>query len=423
MFKNIFALILMFLYLYTISFDFLPYSTTVIFGIFGLGWFSLRFILNKIPIKINKFLITFLFLLSSIGIISIISLAINSTNDIKFISYVFSMIAILFSSYFVVKVLKYIKYETNFKTLVNLIINVIFLQSIIALSMFLIPELKEFLLGLEQLTMQQYSRISSVSEFRIYGLGASKTMYAGIYNGYGLILIAILFRLYKFSSKRLFFISFKFMLIFLVGMMMARTTLVGALLAITIILMPRDLKATLTLVKKRFTFFALVVLIPVSVIGVLFLLSPTFKMIAGPALEYGFEMFVNLFNRGSFETASTNELKTLYVFPTELKTWIIGDGYFSHPTEIGKYYMHTDVGYLRLIYYFGLIGLLSYLTMHIYLIIKAYKNYGVSSHVYMFIIIYFLVLNMKGLTDLLFMHIIFIMAYMMNKNKKTEQYK
>lgn len=420
MVKNIVALILMFLYFYTITFSFLPFSTTVIFGIFGFLWFGLLVLQDKISFTINKHMMRFLILLISVGAVSMVSLAINSTRDIKFISYVFSTLAIIFASYFVIKILKKMKYELSFEFIGRLIINVIFIQSIIAFSMFLIPELKELLLGLEKLTADQYERVNALFEFRIFGLGASKTFMAGIYNGFGLILMAIFFRMYKFSSKQLFVFSLKFLLIFLVGMMMARTTLVGALLAISIILMPKDFKATISMVKKRFLFITLAFIVPIVIILLLMNFSSTFAMTFGRAIEYGFEMFVNYFAYGSFETDSTNELKTLYVFPTELKTYIIGDGYWAHPTDIGQYYMNTDVGYLRLIYYFGIVGLLTYLSMQMYLIVRAYKSFNIGAEIYLFVVAYLLILNLKGFTDLLFMHILFLMAYLLNKNNGSE---
>lgn len=420
MVKNIVALILMFLYFYTITFSFLPFSTTVIFGIFGFLWFGLLVLQDKISFTINKYMMRFLILLFSVGSVSMVSLAINSTRDIKFISYVFSTLAIIFASYFVIKILKKMKYELSFEFIGRLIINVIFIQSIIAFSMFLIPELKELLLGLEKLTADQYEQVNALFEFRIFGLGASKTFMAGIYNGFGLILMAIFFRMYKFSSKQLFVFSLKFLLIFLVGMMMARTTLVGALLAISIILMPKDFKATISMVKKRFLFITLAFIVPIVIILLLMNFSSTFAMTFGRAIEYGFEMFVNYFAYGSFETDSTNELKTFYVFPTELKTYIIGDGYWAHPTDIGQYYMNIDVGYLRLIYYFGIVGLLTYLSMQIYLIVRAYKSFNIGAEIYLFVVAYLLILNLKGFIDLLFMHILFLMAYLLNKNNGSE---
>lgn len=57
----------------------------------------------------------------------------------------------------------------------------------------------------------------------------------------------------------------------------------------------------------------------------------------------------------------------MYIWPDNAKTWIIGDGYFNNPVNVDPYYTseitegfykNTDVGYLRFIYYFGVIGLL-----------------------------------------------------------------
>ncbi|MCQ2167011.1 MAG: hypothetical protein MJY49_06265, partial [Bacteroidales bacterium] len=56
----------------------------------------------------------------------------------------------------------------------------------------------------------------------------------------------------------------------------------------------------------------------------------------------------------------------MFVWPDNMKTWLIGDGYFngpgSDPNFLGDhrmnfYYMWTDVGYCRFIFYFGLLGL------------------------------------------------------------------
>ena len=59
----------------------------------------------------------------------------------------------------------------------------------------------------------------------------------------------------------------------------------------------------------------------------------------------------------------------MIVFPESLKTWIIGDGYFDNPIftdpyfvgeVVRGYYMGTDIGYLRFIYYCGLLGLFTF---------------------------------------------------------------
>ena len=45
--------------------------------------------------------------------------------------------------------------------------------------------------------------------------------------------------------------------------------------------------------------------------------------------KHALELFVKFFVSNKFETESTNDLKTMYVYPDDLKTWIIGDGRFS----------------------------------------------------------------------------------------------
>ena len=91
-------------------------------------------------------------------------------------------------------------------------------------------------------------------------------------------------------------------------------------------------------------------------------------------LRFGFEGFFSLVEEGKWDVHSNEILKNMYVFPDNLKTWIIGDGYFDNPNGIEPYYIgptwhgyyqNTDVGYLRFIYYFGLAGLIAFILFMI----------------------------------------------------------
>ena len=85
-------------------------------------------------------------------------------------------------------------------------------------------------------------------------------------------------------------------------------------------------------------------------------------------IRFAFEGFFAIYEDGEWEVGSNTTLKNMIVFPDNLKTWIIGDGYFGNPKgdpnylgEItGGYYMGTDIGYLRLIFYMGLTGLFAF---------------------------------------------------------------
>ena len=85
--------------------------------------------------------------------------------------------------------------------------------------------------------------------------------------------------------------------------------------------------------------------------------------------RFAFEGFFSLVEEGRWEVHSNELLWTMYRFPETIKTWLIGDGYFYNTfadpyyvgEEYGGYYMATDVGYLRFIYYAGLPCLLLFI--------------------------------------------------------------
>jgi hypothetical protein len=86
-------------------------------------------------------------------------------------------------------------------------------------------------------------------------------------------------------------------------------------------------------------------------------------------MRFGFEGFFNYFEKGKFDYTSNETLKNMYILPDNPKTWIIGDAYFNNPKMIDPYYTgevtegyykNTDIGYLRFIFYFGVIGLLMF---------------------------------------------------------------
>lgn len=408
--NKFFGNILVFFYIYAIPFVFLPASTRLLYAMLGFIWLLLYLYQNKIHFLVNKKMLTLLILLFSIGFVSLISIGINGTTDIEFIKYVISILAILFAGFFVVNVLKKLKLKLNFRSISELIINVILIQSIIAFLMFLIPELRDFLLGIQRLSPNDIEKMSDFFEFRIIGFGIM-FFGAGVISGFGLILISALIRLYSMNSKQVMILSIKFLIILVIGMMMARTTLIGGLLGLMLIFTPKDLKVTISMFRKRMFFVSVIVIVPSILMIVLYFLVPQVSQILEPVFNFAFEIFINYFESGKLESASTNQLKDLYVFPESISTWIIGDGFWSNPYGNG-YYMHTDVGYLRLIYYFGSVGLGTYLLLQFYAIKTVFKNYNLSVIFYRIAFSYLLILNLKGFADLL----PFIFLYWISSN-------
>lgn len=416
MIKSIVPYTVIFFYIYAVPFVFLPVSTRVMFGIFGFIILVIKVLQYKVELTLNKQLFYFLILLFLILFVALISIGMNQTSDIEFIKYPISMVTILFASYFVAKVLSKFYRKLDFQTVSLLMINVILIQSIIAFMMFLIPDLRDLLLGIQRLSAEDIDKMSNYFEFRIIGFGI---IYfgAGIISGFGLILIGALLRFHHFNSKQVMILAIKFLIILVVGMMMARTTLIGGLLGLMLIFMPKNFKATISMFRKRCLFILNITIIPTILMMILFFLVPKIGETFEPLFNFAFEIFINYFEKGSAESASTTQLQNMYIFPKTIQTWIIGDGYWNNPYGSG-YYMHTDVGYLRLVYYFGLIGLFAYLLMQFVAIRTVFKNYNLSKKISWTVFAYLLILNLKGFADLLSFMFLFWMSFYLIKGEK-----
>lgn len=109
-------------------------------------------------------------------------------------------------------------------------------------------------------------------------------------------------------------------------------------------------------------------------------------------MNWAFEPFIAFFTNSSI--GSMESLSNMYIMPST-KTLFFGDGLFNTPEG---YYMHSDVGLLRSIYFFGIFGLLLNLAMVIYLFVvckkKCPKSIGI---ICVFILINVLIYEVKGL--------------------------
>jgi hypothetical protein len=108
-------------------------------------------------------------------------------------------------------------------------------------------------------------------------------------------------------------------------------------------------------------------------------------------LEQAFEPVIYLFRYGSFDIPTIVHMFDMFVLPLDLATWVYGDGLFFE--ESGLFYMFTDLGFLRLIYFGGLAGLLLFVILNIFPVFFGLERGGAY---YTFLILFFLA-NIKGL--------------------------
>ena len=352
-------------YLFPVEFTFfLGQNTKKLLAVVGL-FFLLYNSIKKLDIKISKsFLIitTYALLVTLAGILST---TINSTPDYAYASYVVSMWVWLGGAYAVVSMMKIYHKKVTVETLCWYLMGVCVAQCLIALAMDLSPALK--------LIVDRYfvTTIMNDVERRLYGIGCALDVAGTRFSAVLIIIAAVLIKKGNNMSKgHLIAHIVSFLVIAVVGNMIARTTIVGLVIAVAVILI-RSSSINVFGKKQRVVRWIVVMVIAlIQIVSFYYETNSDFR----ENLRFGFEGFFSLAEEGQWEIDSNERLKAMIVFPDNIKTWLIGDGYFDGPTLTDPYYvgpvmtgfyMWTDVGYLRLIFYFGLFGLMSFMLFFI----------------------------------------------------------
>ncbi len=194
--------------------------------------------------------------------------------------------------------------------------------------------------------------------------------------------------------------------------MIARTTSLGFIISVLLFIGSFldsnriNLNKSLVNLSKGFLIAIFLCIIP-------FIVTDSFKKKLDTSFRYGFELVNNVIEGKGIQTESTNELKSMYIFPDKPVTYLIGDGLFYNPIDKISYYHNTDVGYLRLIYYIGIPGLILFICIQFLPLALArsrYKEYNLYLNICG---ILFLLLSLKGITDLFY---IFVLLYFILMN-------
>lgn len=395
--------ILFFIYIYSLQLKFIPFGigTRAVLGVVGIcvycydsyrTWLIGRF-------HVDKNMLVLGFVLCLICFITFCSLTYNHTQDTTFFKYPVSITLILGAAYLLSYCVKIIHRTISFIIISRYVVIVVVVQMLLALAMYLQPSLRDFLNSFLYMSEFDKSMIAQTGGFRLIGFGAY-FFGVGITNSCCLLLVAMIIKVSQVSYRVYLYYVIAFLIIAFGGLMMSRTTLVGIILAFLLLLYKtRLIKYELT---YRFCSIYLSLLFLLGMSFFLFFLLPESirnnVLIAG---RFGFELFINYFREGELASSSTDVLMDMYILPDNLKTYIIGDGYYVGLGDVFSYYKEIDVGYLRLIYYFGIFGLGTYLFFQ-YLIIYFVKNRNSEKYSPFFVMLFILmlILNLKGFTDL-----------------------
>lgn len=388
--------LLFFFYIYPIRFVGIPLTTRLIFSIIGIGQLVLR---RKLP----KDFFSVLSGLAPIAMVSVVSGLLNRTFDFTFLFYAISNIAIFCSGYFLLSILQTRRDEDSSSNIIMYMVVSICVQTVLTLFINMWGELGEFMSSFIVKDGNEIEVIEKTIGNRFIGFGTS-FFGAGAVSGLGLILIVYLY----LSNERFNILwgVFAYISVLIVGIMLARTTLLGLLVSLLFLCCWRWKNINLLRRKIKWLLLFIIILVLMLVL--------TFNFVDSQILLWAFELFFNWLEYGRFTSDSTEQLQGMYIWPDSLTTYLIGDGFYNLKDG---YYMGTDVGYLRLLFYGGIPIVAAFFFYPIWIIYKTMKL-GISpmlSYLLMTLFFYVLLLNMKGLIDLNF---VFILIYMITYLRK-----
>lgn len=303
-----------------------------------------------------------------ISLIAYASITINNTPDATFVSYIISMWVWLGGAYSIIMFIKQIHGKTTVPLVVNYLLAVCVLQCVLALIFNNFTAAEEW----HSSTFSGEAYMGNTDEDRLHGIGCALDVagfrFAAVISMTSFLLSNNEIKKSKWTDD-LYLASICF--ISIIGNMISRSTIIGTITALIIIIyMSVFVRLDIKLIKK----LSAIIIGALIICTYLYAINPVFRS----NFRFGFEGFFSLAEKGEWQTHSNDILKKMIVWPDNIKTWIIGDGYLNNPADkslstydpyfVGKfhgYYMGTDIGYLRYIFYFGLIGLITFGTFFI----------------------------------------------------------
>lgn len=351
------------LFIFPFNFVFFPaINTKLIMAIASIGIFGVNLARRRSGEMDKDFFVLSFFALG-VSLTTLFSVYYNNTRDYTYVTYIMSMMVWTGGAYTVISIMKWVHGWISVELVIRYLIAVCVMQCLLALAVNRIPLVdrfcSSFCLGFGNLK-------NYMDSGRLYAPGCAFDVagmrFAAVLVMMGFCLPRVI-RQFADRQRVIILYLLSFIIISVVGNMVARTTTLGLLFALICIV--RSLGASA--IRRngeagmlwKWTFYFIIGSI-VIIVGFW-----TFDEAFRDDFRFAFEGFFSFFETGRFETNSTNILATMYRFPETLKTWMIGDGYFFNtsldPYYTGvtydEYYMATDVGYLRFIFYSGVVGL------------------------------------------------------------------
>lgn len=362
----IFTILITDFYFFPIEFVFLPgINTKMVLAAIGLAIFGFNLAMHRTG-QIDKGFLWLTLSALCVSLASYISIVVNNTPDHSFTGYIISMWVWLGGAYTVIETIKLVHGKVSVPIVCNYLIAVCVVQCILAYVMHMYSPM---LVAIDSVIGGE--DFMGVTEGRLSGIGAALDV-AGLRFAAVLVMIAYLMANIRKVNLEKYFICYviAFMIISVIGNMIARTTTMGIILSIAYWLYSLKSFKLRNFNKQMVVSMAIV---GISLVGMVYLYNTDYTFYKN--IRFGFEGFFSLFEQGKWEVGSNDILLNHMIqFPKTFHTWIIGDGYCYNPlVKVGGdpyytgpayhgFYMGTDIGYLRFLFYFGITGLAAFVS-------------------------------------------------------------
>jgi hypothetical protein len=372
-------------------------NTKMIVAVMGLVWFAYDNLLRRSRrgVQLPQVMVVGLLFAGLYSIINIFAIEFNATDDYSYANYVTTFLVWIFSVYPAIALIRLTHGEVTLPLITYYLVAVTLFQCITGLIMDNSPAFDEFNSKIVLWERDFFDRIGRIRCF------STALDFGGV--RFSLVLILIMGMLGRDESVRkskgaMFYLLLSFFVIAGIGNMVARTTTVGVVVGLVILVIcmlgsgPR-LGGSKYIIGLFFVTLALV-----SVVGVYLYNTDEYYY---NLIRFAFEGFFNLVENGEFTTDSTEVLESMWKWPSDTKSWIIGTGIY------GTWAYGTDIGYCRLILYSGLTGFVVFALSFVYYAYYFARKY--PRHVWLFVgyLAMTFIVWMKVSTDILMIYAFF----------------
>ena len=374
------------------------YNTKIMLAVFGVAMLIYNIIRTK-DYSLSKGLLYSFMIAGAFSFVNYISLIINESDDYSYANYPISALTWIMGAYGAISFIRWTHSKVTVELVVRYLAGGAAFHCILSQLIDRDDSIRNFVTSIFYIadSMEEMQRLYSFG----VGLDPSGVRFAVI-----LVLIAgilTLSKVVKKSTGLMIFYFLCFVIISVLGNIISRTTTVGMGLGLFVFAASTGLYKFVIKVSriKIMRVFGLMLAVGIPIVIYYYNVNSSFHN----QIEYGFEGFFSLFESGEFQTSSTDELSTMWVWPQDTQTWLIGSGLFLSNSSDFTYF--SDIGYCRFIFYSGLIGITVFGLYFIYNAIYFSIRYPRYRYIFLLMIVVTFVVWTKVATDIFQLYALF----------------